>query len=457
MQILAQLALIVLCLLMFRVERKYKLAILLLSAICFNCVRIYAIPFGLSTYVLCFSFILSEFSRLKKDIKEVKNTILRPLMYSVILATVILAIHSPHYDNLTQYIRLAINECIAKYFVLCYAFLSIRKEDDLHPVFRISYYGLLVLTLFALFNYVAKSAFFVNEMYRGMALTDVMQDTGNKFTYSERFRVQTMFFNPFDYGYICILLLLFNWYGYIKSFISKKRFYMIIGCCLYGIITCGCRTNMLCCLIGVFVYVLFAFDLKKRTKYFAVCSLLGIILFSSIPFLQEKVNDILSIFDKNSSMSGSSIEMRVLQYTAVMNHVRDHFLLGRGLDYFFIDMGWSEGKQYLVDQDLFGLEGVLMNYLLERGFLGICFYLFFYVYVLCFFYKHKSVDKNISALGVSILVTYLAFANMTGELNSVFPTLLITGICLKVLYMNIICKKIRNKHEIQHRNPGIQS
>ena len=129
---------------------------------------------------------------------------------------------------------------------------------------------------------------------------------------------------------------------------------MIIGCCLYGIITCGCRTNMLCCLIGVFVYVLFAFDLKKRTKYFAVCSLLGIILFSSIPFLQEKVNDILSIFDKNSSMSGSSIEMRVLQYTAVMNHVRDHFLLGRGLDYFFIDMGWSEGKQYLVDQDLFG-------------------------------------------------------------------------------------------------------
>ena len=103
----------------------------------------------------------------------------------------------------------------------------------------------------------------------------------------------------------------------------KKRFYMIIGCCLYGIIACGCRTNMLCCLIGVFVYVLFAFDLKKRTKYFAVCSLLGIILFSSIPFLQEKANEILSIFDTNSSMSGSSIGMRVLQYTAVMNHVRD--------------------------------------------------------------------------------------------------------------------------------------
>lgn len=457
MQILAQLTLIVLCLLMFRVEKKYKLAILLLSAVCFNCIRIYAIPFGLSIYVLCFSFILSELYCLKKDIKEIQNTILRPLMYSAILATVILAIHSPHYDNLMQYIRLAINELFAKYFILCYAFISIRKDDDIRSIFKISYYGLLTLTLFAFFNYITKSAFFVNEMYRGMDLTDIIQDAGNKFTYSERFRVQAMFFNPFDYGYICILLLLYNWYGYMKSYISKKRFYVIIGCCLFGIITCGCRTNMLCSFIGAFVYVLFAFDLKKRTKYFAVCSLIGIILFSSIPLLQEKVYEMLSIFDKKSSMSGSSIEMRVLQYTAVMNHIKGHFLLGRGLDYFLIDMGWREGKQYLVDQDLFGLEGVLMNHLLERGFLGVCFYLFFYVYIFYFFYKHKSKDKNISALGISILITYLAFANMTGELNSVFPTLLLLGICLKVLYMNIHFKKVQNIHEIQHCNPSIQN
>ena len=95
-------------------------------------------------------------------------------------------------------------------------------------------------------------------------------------------------------------------------------------------------------------YLLLTLKKERNTLLYVHC-------WASIPFLQEKVNDILSIFDKNSSMSGSSIEMRVLQYTAVMNHVRDHFLLGRGLDYFFIDMGWSEGKQYLVDQDLFGL------------------------------------------------------------------------------------------------------
>ena len=452
MQILAQLTLIVLCLLMFRVEKKYKLAILLLSAVCFNCIRIYAIPFGLSIYVLCFSFILSELYCLKKDIKEIQNTILRPLMYSAILATVILAIHSPHYDNLMQYIRLAINELFAKYFILCYAFISIRKDDDIRSIFKISYYGLLTLTLFAFFNYITKSAFFVNEMYRGMDLTDIIQDAGNKFTYSERFRVQAMFFNPFDYGYICIILLLFNWYGYLKHIIPKKRFYIIIGCCLWGVITCGCRTNLLCCLLGIFAYTLFIFNLKKRIKYLTFFIFIGTLSAYFIPFFSDRMNEIISLFDKKSSITGSSIEMRLLQYATVWSYVKDHIFFGRGLDFFFIDLGWKDGKEYLIDQDLFGLEGVLMNYLLERGIVGVSFYLFFYIYLLIFFYKHRSADKHITTLGLSILTVYLAFANMTGELSSVFPTLLILGICLKILYISLFSNNTNYKDEIQHRN-----
>lgn len=442
MQILTQLALFILCLLMFNVSRKYKLAILLLSAICFNCIRFYAVPFGLSSYVLCISFILSEFLCIKNDIKQIKNSILKPLIYSAILATIILAIYSPHYNNLAQYIRLVIMELFAKYFVLCYSFLSIRKEDDIRPIFRISYYGLLILTVFALLNYITKSAFFVNEMYRGMVLTDVMQDAGNKFTYSDRFRVQAMFFNPFDYGYICILLFLFNLYGFSKLLVKKRHFYITVVCCFWGIITCGCRTNLLCFFIGIFVYSLFAFNLKKKIRFFTYAVLIVILSLSFLPFFSEKMDEMFSMFDKNSSMGGSSIEMRILQYTAVMNHIKEHFFFGRGLDYFNIDMGWGKGKQYLADQDLFGLEGVLMNHLLERGFIGVCFYLFFYFYILIYYYKNKYKDKHIAALGISVLISYLVFANMTGELKSVFPTLLLLGVCLKILYTKSYRKNI---------------
>lgn len=452
MQILAQLALIVLCLLMFKVDRKYKLAILLLSAICFNCVRIYTIPFGLSKYIVCFSFLLSEIPYVKKHIRDIKRTILKPLIFSVIIAAILLAINSPHYDNFSQYIRLVINELLAKYFIICYAFFAISKEEDLRPIFRVSYYALLVLTIFAVLNYVTKSAFFVNEMYKGMVLTDVMQDSGNKFTYSERFRVQAMFFNPFDYGYICILLLLFNWYGYLKHIIPKKRFYIIIGCCLWGVITCGCRTNLLCCLLGIFAYTLFIFNLKKRIKYLTIFIFIGTLSAYFIPFFSDRMNEIISLFDKKSSITGSSIEMRLLQYATVWSYVKDHIFFGRGLDFFFIDLGWKDGKEYLIDQDLFGLEGVLMNYLLERGIVGVSFYLFFYIYLLIFFYKHRSADKHITTLGLSILTVYLAFANMTGELSSVFPTLLILGICLKILYISLFSNNTNYKDEIQHRN-----
>lgn len=434
MQILAQLALIVLCLLMFRVERKYKLAILLLSAVCFNCVTIPFIPFGNARYILCICFILSELKYLKWHIKELKSTILNSLILSVCVATIILAINSPHYNNLMQYIRLVLLELITKYFVICYAFLSIQKDQDLRPCLQVSYYGLLVLTGFAILNYLTKHAIFIDEMLKGVELTDIMPNSGSAYTYSERFRVQAMFINPFDYGYICILLLLFNWYAYMRSFITKKRFCITIVCCIFGIITCGCRTNMFCCLIGTFVYVLFAFDLKKKTKYFVVFSLLSIISLSLIPLLQEKLYEMLSMFDKNSSVGGSSIEMRTLQYAAVWYHIKDHILFGRGLDFFNIDMGWGEGKQFLVDKDLFGLEGVIMSYLLERGIVGVCFYFFFYVYLLTFSIKHHHENRLVSALCIATIVTYLAFANMTGELNSSFPTLLILGCGIRLLY-----------------------
>ncbi len=434
MQILAQLALIVLCLLMFKVDRKYKLAILLLSAICFNCVRISFIPFGLSRFILCNCFLLSELPYIMSHIKTIKQTILKSLILTMIVATVILAIHSPHYNSPLQYTRLIIMELIAKYFIICYAFVSIRNESDLRPSFNIAYYGLLILTIFAILNYITKHAVFINEMLKGMTLVDVMQDAGDKFTFADRFRVQAMFFNPFDYGYVCICLFLFHWYGYIKSFITKIKFYIASVCCLFGIITCGCRTVMLCTLIACAVYVLAAFNLKKSIKYCAICILIGTILLSFVPFMQDKMNEMLSMFDKNSSIGGSSVEMRILQYTAVLYHIRNHFLFGRGLDFFNIDMGWAEGKQFLVDRDLQGIEGVLMNQLLERGIVGVCFYLFFYCSLIIYCLKNSRIDKLTSALFISILTTYLAFANMTGELNSILPTLLISGICIKLLY-----------------------
>lgn len=436
MQIVFQLLLFILCCYMFKAAKEIKLAILILASICFDSVIIPYIPFGRAKYILSICFFLSELPYIVKNYNTIKHTILKPVILTSIIATIILAINSPHYNNLIQYIRISILELFAKYFVICYAFLAINEEKKLKKIFSISYYGLLLLTFFAILNYVTKHGIFIDEMLKGRVLTDIMEDAGSKFTFKERFRVQAMFFNPFDYGYICIILLLFFLYGYSKSLVSKKCLYISISCCIMGIITCGCRTNMLCAMIGIIMYVLFAFNLKKKIKYMFIGLIGSIILVSSIPALQDKISETMTVFDKNSSnVGGSSIEMRIIQYTAVLYHIKDHELFGRGLDYFNIDLGWGEGKKYLTDKDLWGLEGVVMSYLLERGVVGVLFHFFFYISLLIFIYKNRKIDKSTVALGIATLTSYLAFSNMTGELSSVFPTLLIAGCCIKLLYL----------------------
>ena len=70
--------------------------------------------------------------------------------------------------------------------------------------------------------------------------------------------------------------------------------------------------------------------------------------------------------------------MRIVQFTAVLYHIKDHLLFGRGKDFFSIDLGFGEeGIKTLIDKDLLGLESVLMNLLLERGIVGVLFWCVF--------------------------------------------------------------------------------
>ena len=428
---------------MFKVSREYKVAILLLSTICLDAVVLNFVPFGGSHYILSHCFILSEIPYIRQHIKTLKKTIIYPLLLIAIIAAIVLLINSPHYNNnLTNTLRLFITELTGKYFAICYAFISIRSMDNMKPVLKVSYYGLLILTAFGVLNFVTGRAWFIDTIGAHMTVAENWQDLGGKFTNSERFRVQAMFFNPFNYGYICILLLLLQLWGYVKKLVSKQHFYISVVCSIFGVLFCGCRTNILCCAIGIVVFVYYAYSMKQWIRYAIVGFFLCIIAYSTVPIIQEKVDQTLTAFDANSQTSGSSIDMRLLQYTAVLYHIRDHELFGRGLGFFNIDMGWGEAQMAsLVDKDLYGLEGVVMSYLLERGIIGLLLYLAFYATILYFLYRHRVIDKQTSAFGLSLVFAYLAFANMTGELNSVFPTLLLIGCCIKLLRIYKVQKR----------------
>ena len=91
------------------------------------------------------------------------------------------------------------------------------------------------------------------------------------------------------------------------------------------------------------------------------------------------------------------------------------------------------GQQYSLDPELLGLEGVHLKYLLERGILGYAMYLIFYLLLISYIWRHRKSNREEAAGAMCLLVLYLSFAHMTGELKSVPPTLLTLGMFLRLI------------------------
>lgn len=436
MKTLTILAVLVCCFLMFVVKRPYKAGILMLNDMFFTLVRIpnFPIKSGFTIIVIC--FLLSELIHAKELYHKSKGTIVWKLTGLLILIAIITIIFSPHLRTFNN-IRLFINsELILTNFALIYAFWCFKGEDDIKPFLNITFWGLIVLTGIGVVNYITKHSDFVSTMMAGLEHTGIGvagDEAGERFTDSDRFRVQATFVNPFDYGYICIVILLLHIYGYYKKYERLLRLLIVVACTAFGIFTCGARTVIFCAMIGISAYFLLAFKFKRAMRISLIAIFLLGISYQFIPYIQEQIDNSFTMFDKRSNFAGSSIEMRTIQYAAVMYHIQDSPIVGNGYGYFNIDLGWGEGRRYIVDERLQGLEGVVMSKLLERGFLGLALYVLFYVSLIVYLFKKMKTSKMPAALGLSLLAAYLAFSNMTGELRSVYPTLLIVGFCVKAL------------------------
>lgn len=433
MKIIAIIAVYLCSVLMFFVKREYKIAILILSSITFTLVSP-PVPHYSAPAVLSLCFLISEIPHLVKLFRQSRKSIVWKITGIALLSIIITILSSPHLsDNNVAYYYFQ-GEFLCKYLVLIYSFWSFRDVKSLKPTLKVTFWGLIVLTVFGIFNYLSKTAGFVNLMMEGVVSNVIGvsgSDAGNYFTYADRFRVQAMFTNPFDYGYICVLMLILHLYGYTQRLEKLKTFVVVVACTLFGIIFCGCRTILFCTLIGLSIYMLLAFKTQKKLKIILVTLFIIPIAYQTVPAVQEQADKMLSVFDKNSQVEGSSLEMRSIQYATVLFYINDNPWFGRGYGFFNQDLGWGEG--IMVDERLEGLEGVVMGLLLEHGIIGLILYLIYYVSIIVYFIRRRKISKHLSALGVSIIAVYLSFANMTGQLLSVFPTLCCVGFVLKAL------------------------
>ncbi|MBR6840822.1 MAG: O-antigen ligase family protein [Prevotella sp.] len=427
MMIIAIIVTLVCCGLMFYLKREWKAALLVMGAMTLTLVNIPGIPLHNANLLLQAAFLLSEWRDIPRYFNRLRYTPYLWIPLLIVCFSALLAALTSQYVGIAETIK---SELLFKYFALAYAFWAVRNEKSLKPILQVSLYCLIVLTVFGVLNYIDKSAMFVNALTEGRT-SNIIEGValGDIYTYSNRFRVQSMFKFAFDYGYICAALLIFHLHGWYRGLEGKIAFAIALACCSFGIMICGCRIVWVSAIFSIACYSMWVFQLSRNVMYGMIAVILLIISYNTVPAVEAKVNQVTDAFIENSETGGSSIQMRMTQYASVLIRIEGNEWLGLGKGY------WS----YIYNEDrrsvegILGVESVILQYLLERGIIGLILWATIYSIIFFYFWRNRTKRKALTGLGASTLTLYLVYSIGTGELGSVYPTMLLLGMTMKMI------------------------
>lgn len=405
---------------MFFVSRDKKIAIIFVTLMTLTSLKVWLAS---ALDLIIISFIISEYKNLKAFFIQInRNKITKKILFLLILMFVLDIIFSPHLHSTIEIIKYFDLFIFRKYLLLFITFYTIKVTNNTKPLIKYSIIAMGVLTFFGIINYIQKESDIVSAFVS--VNNKVNFAKGDAFSFSNRFRVQSMFINPFDYGYICCICLLI--YLNKRKQFGNRLFIAMIFCCIFGILLCGCRTVIICALTSVLIYFCIVYNTRRfvlLTLLMLTISVLSYILF---PFVTEKIDSVVKLFS-DEDYGGSSLSMRQVQFATVLKYVEYKPLFGNGVGYFYEDLGWENGDQSRIDSDLQGLEGIYLGRILEHGFVGYILYIIVWIIMLLSLIKCRKNNRTLAGLGIAVWTAYTCFANMTGELLSVAPTLIIIG------------------------------
>lgn len=248
-------------------------------------------------------------------------------------------------------------------------------------------------------------------------------------------RISSVFFHPMHYAAFLGFSLFYV--VYIKNLLSKKTFYFIISILIVNMITCGVRSVLVAIIVSIIIYLILKKNYRVTIHVFLLVAIVSVIAIS-IPGLDSYVG---SIFSKpeNSSVGGSSVEMRLTQLEGAFDEISNNVLFGKGY-------GWC--REYIIQNNshpiLLGFESILFVVLCNNGVIGLFLYamfgLLYYLYV-----KHHVIKRD-RPFFISIIVFYYTYELITGEFAFQFFIIFYTF----MLYENYQSRKhllLKTKYE----------
>ena len=389
MKIIAIIVTLVCCGLMFYLRREWKAAMLVMGAMTLTLVEIPGIPLRNANFLLSTAFLISEWKNLPRYVNRLRYTPYLWIPLLIVSSSVLLATFISPYTGIKETLK---SELLFKYFTLAYAFWAVKDEKSLKPILQVSLYCLIVLTFFGVLNYIDKYAIFVNAVTEGRTTRYGDVALGDIYTESDRFRVQSMFQYGFDYGYICAAILLLHLHGWYRHLESKRDFMIALVCCSFGILICGCRIVWVSAVLSIACYSMWVFQLSRNVIYGIVAMMLMILSYYTVPAVEKKVNQVTDVFVEDSETEGSSIQLRMIQYASVLIHIEGHEWLGLGKGYW--EHTYTEDRASV--SDLYGVESVILQTLLERGIIGLFLWAAFYTIIFLYFWRNRKRRKKLT-------------------------------------------------------------
>lgn len=432
MLVLARLILLGLCIGMFYVKRENKLIIFIVSLLLLRCINLFSgsFFFSISDHCLCTCLLLSEFYFFKSSWKKLGETHITVAFIFIIVADVLTVVNSS--DGLVLQISNLFKDLVFKYLIILYGFHCYEHNLVWPKISKVIFYCLIPMTIIGMINLYTKSNFYIESVSQKEPSVDYA-------LLDERFRVTSMFVDPFHYGFACVICFLLLFFLYVNKQCSKNT--ALLGCSMasFGIVFNGSRTSIVVIILSIMIYFLRVMTIKSFIKKYMPYMIAGVLLIMFLPILKGKIIESISIFQMDAEVQGSSLEMRFTQLELAIEYMANHFWWGHGLDFVNYHF-FSENSDYLVDAGGFGFESEIFHLMINKGIFGMLTYLVFYLSVFRFFYKNKCVNHS-DAIGLAITFSFLFFSVATGESASAPISFLIIGCFIKDVYIQ--CKKYR--------------
>ena len=234
-----------------------------------------------------------------------------------------------------------------------------------------------------------------------ITLSDTILEINEQFRYIRR--VSSVFMHPMNYGLFLTLLTCFLLA--IRNNLNKTLFLVFITLDIVCLFYCGIRTPLVAFFFAVLTYLFFI----RNFKIAASVLTLGILGFLVISYIPELSGTIDSIYNEDSEMGGSSIEMRIDQLNGCFKEIADCSLFGKGFEWSMYYLGQNGSHPTIIT-----FESVIFRVLCNWGIVGLILYVLAYIRFTANTYKMMPNADN-KAMSVAFIFAFLIYCIGTGD------------------------------------------